>query len=138
MQEWSPEHQGPLLLIDESLADVPLAQALRIVDYNAVAVTEQFGHGVEDPTLIQWLGLQGGTWVTADERAKREHSEEIGTAGVHIVWVRRPRKAGMTKKAQLLLLLWVLDAVLEEISRARRPAQFSAYYSGVRPKWEQL
>jgi hypothetical protein len=109
-----------------------------LVDYNAVAVTEQFGQGVEDPTLIQWLGFRGGIWVTADKRAKHQHSEEIREAGIHILWVRRHKKEGMSKKAQLLLLLWVLDPILDEIARARRPTQFLSRYIGERPKWERL
>lgn len=137
MQNSPAEKQGALLLIDESLADRILAPALRLVDYNAVAVTQQFGPGVQDPILIQWLGFQGGIWITADEKAKRKHSEEIKGAGIHIVWVRRLKEV-MSKKAQLLLLLWVIDPILEEIAKTRRPAQFLARYSGKRLKWERL
>lgn len=132
------DRQKPLLLIDASLADRPLAEALRLVDYNAVAVTDQFGHGVKDPTLIQWLGLQGGIWVTADEKARREHSDEIKDAGIHIIWVRRPKKTGMNKKQQLLLILWTIDPILDEIATAQRPAQFMAYYNVQRPKYERI
>jgi len=138
LQELSPEQQGPLILIDASLSDRPLAEALRLVGYTAVAVTDQFEQGARDPVLIQWLGLQGGIWVTADEKVRREHAEEIKTAGIHILWVRRPKKLGMSKKAQLLLLLWVIDPILDEVRRTRRPLQFLAKYSGAKPKWERL
>jgi hypothetical protein len=137
LQELPFEEQGPILVIDESLSDRPLAQALRLVSYNTAAATEQFGHGARDPIIIQWLGLQRGIWVTADEKAKRKHAQEIRDAGIHIVWVRRP-KWGMSKKAQLLLLLWVVDPILQETARAKGPAQFLAYYSGERPKWKRL
>lgn len=138
MQEPSLEKKGSFILIDASLADRPLAKALGLVNYNTVAATEQFEHGAQDPLIIRWLGLQGGIWVTADEKAKREHAEEIKNAGIHIVWIRRHKKEGMSKKAQLLLLLWVIDPILQEISKAKRPAQFLARYSGARPRWERL
>ncbi|MBT9148785.1 MAG: hypothetical protein DDT28_00199 [Dehalococcoidia bacterium] len=138
MQTSFLENQKPLLLIDESLADYMLAQVLRLVDYNAVAVREQFGEGAQDPILIRWLGLQRGVWITSDERAKWEHSHEIKDAGIHILWVRRPKNLRFGKKAQLLLILWVIDPVLQEIVNARGPAQFRARYSGERPRWERL
>lgn len=131
------KQQGSFLLIDANLADRPLSQALRLVDYNALSVTEQLGEGATDPIIIHWLALQGGIWVTADERARRKHANEIRAAGIHILWVRRHRKHGMSKKAQLLLLLWIVDDILQEIRQARAPTQFLAYYSGQRPKWEK-
>lgn len=137
MQPSFPEEQGPLILIDASLADRPLAEALRLVGYSAMAATEQFGQGAPDPMIIKWHGLRGGIWVTADEKARREHAQEIKDAGIHILWVRRP-KHGMSKKDQLLLLLWVIDSILQEMSMARGPTQFLAKYSGARPKWERL
>jgi hypothetical protein len=133
LQESSAKPSAPLLLVDESLSANPLAVILRLLDYNAKAVTEQFGQGVEDPTLIRWLGLQGGIWITADEKAKRQHADEIMEAGIHIVWVRRS-KEGMGKKDQALLLLWVIDTIVGHISRARKPTQFLAYFVGRRPK----
>lgn len=138
MQDSSSSQQGLFLFIDDSLAGPPLAQALRLVDYNAVAVKEQFGEGVKDPPLIQWLGFRGGVGVTADEKAKRQHLEEIREAGIHILWVHRDKRKGMSKKAQLLLLLWVLDPILYEIAKARRATQFLARYVGGRPKYERL
>ena len=137
MQESPPRDHKPLLLIDASLADCPLADALKLVNYNAIACTKQFAGGAPDPNIIQWIGLQGGIWITADERAKRTHSEEIKKAGINIVWVRRPKK-GMSKKAQLLLLLWVIDPILDETLKSKEPVHFLAKYSGMRPKWERL
>jgi len=137
LQESPPRDHSPLLLIDASLADCPLADAFKLVDYNAVACTKQFAGGTPDPQIIQWIGLQGGIWITADERAKRTHSEEIKKARINIVWVRRP-KQGMSKKAQLLLLLWVIDPILDETLKAKEPVRFLAKYSGMRPKWERL
>jgi len=137
LQELPARTPLPFLLIDASLSDRPIAKALALVDYNSVAVTEQFKDGTPDQTIIQWLGFHGGIWITADERARRVHAEEIRGAGIHILWVRRP-KHGMSKKDQLLLLLWVLDPILQEITRARGPAQFLASYSGQRPRWKKL
>jgi hypothetical protein len=137
LQELPLKGPAPLILIDASLADCPMAKALTLVDYNAIACTEQFPGGTPDQTIIQWLGLQNGVWITADERAKREHSDEIHKAGINIIWVRRP-KEGMSKKAQLLLLLWVIDPVLNEIKKSRGAAYFLAKYSGARPKWERM
>ena len=138
MQDSQPDEQGPLLLIDENLADRPLANALRLVGYNTIAVRDQFGHGADDPTLIQWVGLRGGIWITGDEQAKRKHAQEIKNAGIHIIWVRRPKNAGRSKKDQLPLLLWVIDDILQEISKSKLPTQFSARCSGKRPKYERL
>ena len=138
MQQSVHDATSPLILIDASLADRPLANAMREVDYNTVATSVQFGDGALDPTIIQWLGLQQGIWVTANENARRKHSDEIRAAGINIIWVRRPKKRGLSKKAQLLLLLWVMDPILEEMANANTPAQFRAYYSGSRPKKERL
>lgn len=138
MQESLINGPDPLILIDASLADRPMAKALALVDYNVIACTEQFPGGTPDQTIIQWLGLQNGIWITADERAKREHSDEIHKAGINIVWIRRSKKEGMSKRAQLLLLLWVLDPVLDEIKKSKSAAFFLAKYSGLRPKWERI
>jgi len=127
-----------VLLIDENLNDRPISQALRLVDYNAKSVTEEFGQGVNDPMLIQWLGLQGGIWVTADEKAKRTHAHEINSAGISVLWIRRDKKLGMSKKAQLLLILWIIDDILKEVYRRKTPVKFLAYYHGVKPKYEIL
>jgi hypothetical protein len=117
---------------------VPVAEALKLVDYNALSVSKVFGQGTQDNVIIQWLGLNGGVWVTGDEKAKHEHVIGIKKAGIHIVWVHRHKKHGMNKKDQLKLLLWVLDPILEVLSRARGPAQFRTHYSGIRPVWKQL
>ena len=137
MQESPPKGLDSLLLIDASLADCPLAKALGLVDYNAVACTEQFSGGTPDPTIIKWIALQNGIWITADEKAKRTHADEIQKAGINIIWVRRT-KQGMSKKAQLLLLLWVIDPILDEIMKSKGAAYFLAKYSGARPRWERI
>lgn len=137
MQESPSKGLNPLLLIDASLADCPLTKALKLVDYNAIACTEQFSGRTPDPTIIKWIALQNGIWITADERAKRTHAVEIQKAGINIIWVRRP-KEGMSKKAQLLLLLWVIDPILDEIIASKGTAYFLAKYSGARPKWERI
>ena len=122
--------------MDENLSPY-VTQALRLVNYNTKHGTELFPQGTIDPQVLQWLGLQQAVWVTADEKARRKHIREIQDAGIHIIWVRRP-KEGMSAKAQLLLILWVLDPILGEINEARQPSQFRALYSGQRPKWERL
>jgi hypothetical protein len=139
LQRQSPEGvRAQLVLIDASLADRPLAQVLRLVGYNSVAVSEQFPPDAPDPQLILWLGLQRGVWVTADERARRTHSQVIRSSEVSIVWVRRDRRQGMSTKDQILLILWVIDEVVEGITRSRSPVQFIASYNGKRPKLERL
>lgn len=137
MQVSPPKSINPVLLIDASLADCPLADALSLVDYNAVACTRHFAGGTPDPTIIQWIGLQNGVWVTADERARRKHADEIQKANINIIWVHRP-KQGMSKKAQLLLLLWVIDPILDEVKRFNRGSYYLAKYSGLRPKYERI
>jgi hypothetical protein len=133
----NPNAINPILLFDASLADGPLAEALNLVDYNAVACSKQFAGKTPDPTIIQWIGLQNGIWITADERARREHAKEIKKAGIKIIWVHRS-KEGMSKKAQLLLILWVIDPILEEINKSKGASYFLANYSGIRPKWKRL
>ncbi len=92
MQKSLPKKLDPILLIDASLADCPLADALCLVDYNAIACSKQFLGGALDPTIIQWLALQNGIWITADEKAKRKHADEIQKANINIVWVTCPPK----------------------------------------------
>ena len=132
-----PKSVDPVLLIDASLADRPLADALNLVDYNAVACTRHFSGGTPDPMIIRWLGLQNGIWITADERARRNHADEIQQANINIVWVHRP-KQGMSKKAQLLLLLWVIDPILDEVKKSNRASYYLAKYSGLRPKYNRI
>jgi hypothetical protein len=129
---------GPYILIDECLADVPITEALKLVDYNALSVSRLFGQGTKDSMIINWLGLNGGVWVTGDEKAKHEHAIGIKKAGIHIVWVHRHKKHGMSKKDQLKLLLWVLDPILETVISSRGPVQFKVYYNGIRPAWKQI
>ena len=137
MQVSPPKSVDPILLIDASLADRPLADALSLVDYNAVACTRHFSGGTPDPIIIQWLGLQNGVWITADERAKRKHANEIQKSNINIVWVHRS-KQGMSKKAQLLLLLWVIDPILEEVRKSNRACHYLAKYSGLRPRYKRI
>lgn len=137
MQVSPPKSVDPILLIDASLADCPLADALSLVDYNAVACTRHFSGGTPDPIIIQWVGLQNGIWITADERAKRKHADEIQKANINIVWVHRS-KQGMSKKAQLLLLLWVIDPILDEVKKSNRASYYLAKYSGLRPKYKRI
>jgi hypothetical protein len=125
---------SPLLFIDACLADNPLAIALQAVNYNAIACNKQFPNATPDPTIIQWLALQGGIWITADEKAKRQHALEIKKAGVHVIWIKRS-KNGMNAKNQLLLILWIIDPILQEISRAKRPCYFIGDYNGLRPRY---
>jgi hypothetical protein len=138
LQQPTSLQSGTYILIDECLAVVPLAEALTLVDYNALSVSKVFGQGAQDDTIIQWLGLRGGIWVTGDEKAKHKYAVGIKKAGIHIVWVHRHKKYGMSKKDQLKLLLWVLDPILEVVSKTKGPAQFQTLYSGIRPVWKQL
>ena len=137
MQSSFASAQQPLLLIDESLSDRAVAQALCLVDYNAQAVRDVLSPGVDDPSLIRWLGLQAGVWVTADDKAKKQHADAMNKAGIHVLWIRRP-KSGLSKKGQLLLLLWVLDEILDQLSTAKGPRWFTAQFSGKRPKWYRI
>ncbi|MBI2918678.1 MAG: hypothetical protein HYY01_11915 [Chloroflexi bacterium] len=131
-----PEQQGQLILLGENLSP-NVSQALRLVDYNARHGTEVFPQRMPDPTVVPWLALQQAVWVTADERARRQWAEEIRRAGIPVIWVHRP-KEGLSRKALLLLLLWVLDPILTEVAKARGPRHFRASFSGKRPKWEAL
>jgi len=134
----TPDTSDFEVLVDENLADHALATALSAVGFKATAVRDRFGPGTDDPTLIQWLGLQKGMWVTRDKKAKSKHADEIERSQIHVAWVRFPKNQGLSMKSQLLLVLWHLDDMLEQISRARQPARFTLYYSGQKPKCERL
>lgn len=133
-----PDPHDLQILIDENLADDAIAAALVAVGYNAVSVRAKFGQGTKDPSLIQWLGMQRGVWITRDKKAKSKHADEIEKSQIHIGWVTFPKKAGLSMKNQLLLLLWCVDEILEQIIRARQPARFRLYYNGKQPKFERL
>ena len=133
-----PDPHSLQVLVDENLADAAIAIALGAVGYNATAVRERFGAGTDDPTLIQWLGLQTGIWITRDKKAKSKHAAEIENSQIHIAWVRFPKKQGLSMKNQLLLILWCIDDILEQMGRSRQPARFLLYYNGKRPKLDRL
>jgi len=126
------------ILIDENLADQAIATALKAVGYNASAVRDRFGAGTDDPTLIQWLSLQKGIWITRDKKAKSKHAEEIERSQIHIGWIAFPKKEGLSMKDQLPLLLWHVDDILEQVARSRQPARFSLHYNGKKPKCDRL
>ncbi len=132
------EHRSsPLILIDESLAAGPLQTVLSAVGYQAVSVQQAVGAGAQDSVILSWLGLRQGIWVTADEKAKRQHAGLIKSAGIHIIWVHRP-KEGLNLRQQALLLLSTLDLILEDAARARSPRLYLVKFSGQRPRWERL
>ena len=85
MRTSTPDIRDLDVLIDENLADHALATALSAVGYRATAVRDRFGPGTDDPTLIQWLGLQKGVWITRDKKAKSMHADEIERSQIHIV-----------------------------------------------------
>jgi len=134
LQQSAISPNSTVILIDESLADKALAIALSAVDYNAIASTVQLGSGALDPTIIQWLGFQGGLWVTADFDSKRKHADAIKNASINILWIERPKNGGFPKRSQPRLVISVIDPVLNEIAKSRCTCFFIAKFNGDKPK----
>ena len=94
--------------------------ALSAVGFNAKGVREVLGQGVSDPEIIEWLGAQGGVWVHADDRAKKQHRQEMVTAQISTLWVHRPRQ-GMSAVDQLRAIIYVLEDYLSVLRGSRGP-----------------
>jgi hypothetical protein len=114
-----------------------IALYLKAVGYPITCWYEEFQQqqGLKDPYLIPYLGAKGYTWITKDDEAKKEHENEIRTAGISVVWVRGlerqkdepPSKNYITGKDLHRMLTDKLDSIAEEIANSKTALYFLLY-----------
>ena len=118
--------------LDECLP-YQMAYFLQTVDYPITSWHEEFKgqQGVKDTPLIQYLRAKEYTWITKDDKAKREHENDIRTAGISVMWIRglerqkrQPKKNKIRNKDLLRMLTDKLDSIQREISDSKT----SLYY----------
>jgi hypothetical protein len=115
--------------------------------YNIAYALKSFGHpitswheefqgqqGLKDPYLIPYLGGKSYIWITKDDEAKKEHENEIRTAGISVVWVRglerekgKPKKNYITVKDLHRMLTDKLDYIAEKILNSKTALYFLLY-----------
>lgn len=101
---------SPRFLLDESL--VPsIAEALELVGYDFVAVTNALGKGATDPEIIGWCKQNRAVWIHADDRARRQHRTELLTSGIQTLLIHR-KHGQITGKEQLRILSFVLPQLI--------------------------
>lgn len=125
---------NPLFLIDDSL-DWNVAEALRLVGYNAASVFKAFNgqSGVKDPQIIDWCKQNKATWVHADDKARKEHRKDIVTSGISFLWVYRPG-GKMSSKEQLRLLSYVLPDLIDKFFDNPQKLHYKATAHGEGPR----
>ena len=123
-------------LIDESLSP-NVAQALKLVGYDAVTVSEAFTGraGVLDPDIIDWCKDHEVVWIHADDKARKEHGKQIITSGIAFLWVYRPGGI-MSASEELRLLSYVLPDLIDrlELQPRRRHYRASVHGQASRPR----
>lgn len=119
---WEPRRS---YLLDPSL-NPELASALRVGLWDILAVHELFGVDVRtrilDEDIIPRCREEGRIWVTADEAARRRHTDHLGAHDIHVLWVKR-KDGKMGTPYQLALLsqaILRLDQLLETRTDRRR------------------
>lgn len=121
--------------LDECLS-YHIAYWLKTVGHPITSWHEEFQQqqGLKEPYLIPYLGAKGYTWITKDDEAKKEHKNEIRTAGISVVWVRglarakgQPKKNKITVKDVNRMLTDKLDYIAEMISNSKTALYFLLY-----------
>lgn len=130
----SVETSSPLFLIDESL-NWNVAKALALTDYNVTSVREAFQGrlGVDDPEVISWCSQHHAVWVHADDRARKQHREELVAAGIRSRFVYRP-SGQMTTKEQLRILSYVLEDLADRFCQHPKRLHYMAAVHGEKPR----
>lgn len=123
-------------LIDESLSP-NVAQALKLVRYDSMTVTETFTDKarVLDPDIIDWCKDHDAVWVHADDKARKEHGKQIITSGIAFLWIYRPGGI-MSAREELRLLSYVLPDFIDRLGAQpkRRHYRASAHGQSSRPR----
>lgn len=122
--------------LDECLP-YKIALYLKDVGYPITCWYEEFQQqqGFKDPYLIPYLGAKGYTWITKDDEAKKEHENEIRTAGISVVWVRGlerrkgtpPSKNSITVQDLHRMLTDKLNPIAEVITNSKTALYFLLY-----------
>ena len=122
--------------LDECLP-YKIAFYLKEVGYPITCGYEEFQQqqGLKDPYLIPYLGAKGYTWITKDDEAKKEHKNDIRTAGISVVWVRSlerqkgkpPKKNYIIVKDLHRMLTDKLDSIAEMIANSKTTLYFLLY-----------
>lgn len=120
----SARHE-PLFLLDESLSP-DVAQALALVEYEIRAVADVLQKGVRDTEIIEWCKQNGAVWIHADDRAKRQHREQIQTSGIRTLLVHR-RRGVMLARELLRILSYVLPQLILNYGERPRTRHYRAF-----------
>lgn len=111
---------NPSFLLDEQL-NPSVADALQKVGYNIVSIKEAFDGrpGVLDPEVIEWCRCNNAIWITADEKAKKQHVADICSSRIRVIWVHR-KKGMMTAKEQLRVLSFTLPDLISRFTNHKK------------------
>lgn len=122
--------------------------------YQIAYALKQFGHpitcwheefqqqqGIKDTPLIQYLGAKKYAWITKDDEAKREHENDIRSAGISVIWIRglertkgQPKKNIVSIKHVHRMLTDKLDVIEQELGQSRGPIYYLMWMaSGGKP-----
>ena len=118
------ERREPLFLIDESLSS-EVAQALALVGYEILSLSEALEKGAPDPEIIEWCRQNGAVWIHADDSAKNDHRELLLTSGIRTLWIRR--KGGeMFAREQLRIISSALPRLIHNYAERPRRRHYRA------------
>lgn len=121
--------------LDECLP-YKIAYALKSFGHPITSWHEEFQgqQGLKEPYLIPYLGAKSYTWITKDDEAKKEHKNEIRTAGISVVCVRglerekgKPKKNYISVKDLHRMLTDKLDYIAGKILNSKTTLYFLLY-----------
>ncbi len=125
------ELHSPRFLLDESLAH-PVADALQLVGYDIQDVVTVLdpdrargSDSIKDPEIIAWCQENGGVWIHADDRARKEHGALMLRSRIRTLWVFRPH-GRMTAREQLRILAFALPKLLDHYETHPRRRHYRA------------
>lgn len=102
--------------------------------FNAVSVRDGWPReGVSDTEIIPWVAHQGGVWVHADDKAKKQHRRQMLSSGISTLWVKRP-KHGMSGADQLRAIAYVIQNYLNRFDAAKGPVHYRVSAHGERTR----
>jgi len=131
----NPHKKKVTFFLDECLP-YQIAYALKSFGHPITSWHEEFQgqQGLKEPYLIPYLGAKGYTWITKDDEAKKEHENEIRTAGISVVWVRglerekgKPRRNFIKVKDVHRMLTDKLDHIAEMMLNSKTSLHFLLY-----------
>lgn len=129
----SGKHKKPVVFYLDECLPYQIAEMLKAVGYPITSWHEEFQQqqGLKDPYLIPHLGAKAFTWITKDDKAKKEHEEDIRVAQISVVWVsglerpiNKPKRNFITVKDLHRMLTDKLDDIERIISGSNKPQYF--------------